>query len=88
MFGFGFDDVSVMPVPLAISDYYASTNGFQLGWPARAGLNYVVQYKTNLAQGDWEDLCTCPAWTNVATFLDTNLTGACGPRYYRLKLAP
>ena len=86
--GFALDDVSVTPVPLAIADYYVSTNGFQFDWPARTGLNYLVQYKTNLTQADWQDLCTCTAWTNVASFLDTNVTDACCQRYYRLMLAP
>ena len=86
--GFNFDDVSVTPVPLAFTSYSASTNGFQCAWPSRAGLNYLVQYKTDLAQGGWQNLCTCNAWTNFTTYVDTNSPGAWSQGFYRLVLAP
>jgi hypothetical protein len=86
--GFNFDDVSVTPVPLAFTSYSVSTNGFQCAWPSRAGLNYVVQYKADLAQGGWQNLCACTAWTNVTTYLDTNSPAAWGQGFYRLALVP
>jgi hypothetical protein len=82
---FGLDDVSVTPVPLALAGCYASTNGFQFSWPSRAGLNYLVQYKTNLAD-NWLDLCPIAAGTNYTTFADTNAPDPCGQRFYRLIL--
>jgi subtilase family serine protease len=87
-FGFCLDDVSVTPVPLAIACYSVSTNGFQFTWPSRAGLNYLVQYTTDLTQGDWENLCTCPATTNFTSYVDTNWTGTDPQGFYRLTLAP
>ncbi len=87
---FGLDDVSVTPVPpLAFMSYgYGnSTNGFAVAWPSLAGLNYVVQYTTNLALGLWQDLCPIVATTNVTSCVDTN-AGGDGQRFYQLMLAP
>jgi hypothetical protein len=88
VFSFGFDDVSVTPVPLAIASSCISTNCFQFTWPSRAGVNYLVQYSTNFLQGNWQNLCTCNAWTNFTTYVDTNSPGAWGQGFYRLVLAP
>jgi hypothetical protein len=87
---FGLDDVSVTPVPpLAFMSYGygSSTNGFAVAWPSLAGLNYVVQYTTNLALGLWQDLCPIVATTNVTSCVDTN-AGGDGQRFYQLMLAP
>ena len=83
---FGFDDVSVTPVPaVAIAHLVQSANGFELTWNALAGLNYQVQYKTNLAQADWLDFDAVTATNVLATFVD--ITGAAGSqRFYRLVL--
>ncbi|HEX4349221.1 MAG TPA: protease pro-enzyme activation domain-containing protein [Verrucomicrobiae bacterium] len=86
--GFNFDDVSVTPVPLAFTSYSISTNAFQCAWPSRAGLNYLVQYTSNLAQGGWQTICSCTAWTNVTTYVDTNSPSAWGQGFYRLVLVP
>ncbi len=83
---FGFDDVSVTPVPaVAIAHFVQSANGFELTWNSLAGLNYQVQYKTNLAQADWLDFDAVTATNVLATFVD--ITGAAGSqRFYRLVL--
>jgi len=87
--GFGLDDVSVAPVPpVVFGDYGVVTNGFYMDWQSLAGLNYHVQYNTNLAQGGWLDLGPVAAFTNVTTFVDTNGTGAGGQGFYRLVLVP
>ncbi len=86
---FCLDDVSVLPVPPPVfTSCCISTNGCQLAWPSLAGLNYLVQYKTNLAQGDWLDLGIISGGTNVTTFADPDTAGASDQRYYRLVLAP
>jgi hypothetical protein len=86
---FGFDDVSVQPVPPVIfSSYSACTNGFQLTWPSLAGLTYAVEYSSDLTHGWWNNLCTNCALTNLTTYLDTDLVGASSQRFYRLVLVP
>jgi hypothetical protein len=84
---FGLDDVTVTPLPpmtFAVSPVDASS--LQLSWNSLAGLNYQVQYKTNLLQPDWLDLTTVGATTNVTTWTDTDLSA--DQRYYRLLLLP
>ena len=84
---FGFDDVSVTPVPaVAFAGFAANSNTFQLGWNSLAGLNYQVQFKTNLAQPAWQNLSTMTAVTNTAYLVDTNANNA--QRFYRLELLP
>jgi len=86
---FGFDDVTVTPVPtVAFTGYQVTTNGCQFAWPSLAGLNYQVQYTTNLVQGDWESLGIVPAVTNVTTFVDTNGPNTFSQCFYRLMLWP
>jgi Pro-kumamolisin, activation domain/Subtilase family len=85
---FGFDDVSVTPVPaVTFAGMVKATNGFQLSWNALGGLNYEVQYKTNLAQPAWVDYAAVTATNHLAVFTDTNGTDA-GQRFYRLGLLP
>ena len=84
---FGFDDVSVAPVPpVTFASFSINPNAFQLAWNSLAGLTYQVQYKTNLAQAGWLNLGTVAAVTNVTTFADTNSVGAADQRFYRLVL--
>jgi hypothetical protein len=85
---FGLDDVSVTMVPpVAFANYLAGANAFQLAWNSLGGLNYQVQYKTNLTQASWLNLGTVTAATNVTAFADTNLTHGLR-RFYRLELLP
>lgn len=85
---FGFDDVTVTPVPpvFFLSDG-SVTNGFQLSWPSAPGLNYAVQSATDLGLGDWQNICTVTAATNVSSFVDTNYP-ALQQGFYRLVLLP
>jgi hypothetical protein len=86
---FGFDDVSVVPVPpVAISRYWPAPDGFYLAWPSLSGLNYQVQYTTNLVEGNWLTFDPVAAGTNMTTFGDTNAVDQCGQRFYRLVLVP
>ena len=86
---FGFDDVSVTPVPpVAFASFSPGTNAVQLAWNSLPGLNYQVQYKTNLAQTGWLNLGLVAAATNVTTLADTNYPAAASQRFYRLELQP
>jgi len=85
---FGFDDVSVTPVPaVAVASFSVCTNAFQLTWNSLAGLSYQIQYKTNLAQTGWLSFSTVTATNTVTTFADTNAVNV-GQRFYRLGLLP
>jgi hypothetical protein len=85
---FGFDDVSVTPVPaVTFASFSARTNVFQLAWNSLAGLSYQIQYKTNLAQAGWLNFSTVAATNTVTTFEDTNSLNA-SQRFYRLGLLP
>lgn len=86
---FGFDDVSVTPVPPVAFGNLTPTNGnLLLAWNSLAGLNYQIQYTTDLTQTNWQVLATLTAATNVSTFLETNLSGPDPQRFYRLVLSP
>ena len=86
---FGFDDVSVTPVPaVALESLTETSSGLLLGWNSLAGLNYRIQYKTNLNQPGWLDLGSVMAITNLASFLETNLAGPDPQRFYQLVLSP
>jgi len=86
---FGFDDVSVLPMPpVTLSSCCVSTNGFQMTWPSVGGLNYQVQYSTNLVEGNWQSFDLITATTNVTTFIDTNSPNDVGQCFYRLVFVP
>jgi hypothetical protein len=83
---FGFDDVTVTPVPAVnFASFAVQTNSFQLTWNSLAGLSYQVQYKTNLTQTGWLNFNPVAAVTNLTTFADTN---AAAQKFYRLVLLP
>ena len=86
---FGFDDVSVTPVPpVRFAGFAAGTNQFSLTWNSLAGLNYQLQCQTNLLAGGWINLGTITAVTNTAVFVDTNFANGAAARFYRLVLMP
>lgn len=86
---FGLDDVTVTPVPpVGFANVWADTNGFNLTWLSLAGLNYNIQYTTNLDQADWQTLSPIAALTNVTAFVDTNMAPGCGQAFYRLVFVP
>ena len=85
---FGFDDVTVTPVPpVAFTGYGICSNGFQVTWPTLAGLNYQVLSTTDLAQGNWTTNLIV-ACTNLTTFVDTNSPAGSAQEFYRLVLLP
>ena len=86
---FGFDDVSVLAVPPVIfSGSAVNGSDLQLAWNSLAGLQYQIQYKTNLASVTWENLANVSATTNVTSFVNTNALNAASQRFYRLVLLP
>ena len=84
---FGFDDVSVTPIPTpTVTGYGKVTNGFALTWNTLPGFTNLIQYKTNLLQANWINLATNIATTNVITFTATN--GLDPRRFYRVQRSP
>jgi subtilase family serine protease len=85
---FSLDNVSVVPVPTPTIQTAAVVNhALQLGWNALPGLNYQVQYKTNLLQSSWIDLSTVITATgNHMMFTDS--LASLHSRFYRLEFVP
>jgi subtilase family serine protease len=82
------DNVSVMPVPGPALRAPAVANGsIQLAWTALPGVQYQVQYKTNLTQTSWINLSSViTATMNPMTF--SNNIGPDPQRFYRVVLLP
>ena len=82
------DNVSVMPVPGPALRAPAVANGsIQLAWTALPGVQYQVQYKTNLTQTSWINLSSViTATMNPMTF--SNNIGPDPQRFYRAVLLP
>ena len=86
---FGFDDVSVRPVPpVSFQDLSVQANGLQLSWFSLPTLNYEVDYTTNLAAPAWTSVGSVTATTNVTSLTDTSAPTADSARFYRLVLLP
>jgi hypothetical protein len=85
---FVLDSVSVMPVPAPTFQAPAVIGGnLQLAWSALPGLEYQVEYTTNLDQGNWLDLgSVITATTNPMTSSDN--IGPDPQRFYRVALLP
>ncbi len=85
---FGFDDVAVTPVPpVAFSTASVSNGNLQISWNALVGLNYEVDYTTNLAPLNWQLLGNVTAATNICGISDVGIGGD-SQRFYRLLLVP
>ncbi len=86
---FGFDDVAVTPVPaVKFKDANLSGGGLRFDWQSLAGLNYEIDYSTNLAPANWQLLGDVTAATNTCAFADTNIFNGDCSRFYRLILLP
>jgi len=84
---FGFDDVSVIPVPaVKFADATLSGCGLQIDWQSLAGLNYEIDYSTNLSPANWQLLADVTAEANTCGFTDTNIFNGDSSRFYRLIL--
>jgi hypothetical protein len=82
------DNVSVMPVPgPALRAPAVAKGSIQLAWTAVPGVQYQVQYKTNLTQTSWINLgSVITATMNPMTF--SNNIGPDPQRFYRVVLLP
>jgi hypothetical protein len=88
---FGLDDISVIPIPTVAFQGAAalSNGGFSLSWNTATGLNYQVQYTTDLSQSAWANLGSPVLGTgSTLSISDTNATAASPRRFYRLILTP
>lgn len=79
-------DFVVTVLQLLVNPPAMGTNGISLSWTAIQGLNYRLQYKTNLDDAVWVDLTGDVTATNgVMTINDPAIYPQ---RYYRLLLLP
>jgi uncharacterized repeat protein (TIGR03803 family) len=87
---FGFDDVSVTPIPAAaFLNEVQTSNAFNLSWMTATGISYQLQYKTNLLQSQWVNLGATSIGTGYpATASDTNAVQLSSERFYRLVAYP
>jgi hypothetical protein len=83
----GLDDISVTPVPTPIFQLPRRTNSVvTFTWNTLVGLEYQLQYKTNLTSGSWINLgSTNAAISNVMSATDS-ITNS--QRFYRIILTP
>jgi uncharacterized repeat protein (TIGR03803 family) len=88
--GFGLDDISVMHIPtVGFRSAVPESNSFDLAWTAASGLNYQVQYTTNLSQPQWVNLGAPIVGTgSPITLSDTNGVQSSSQRFYRLVVSP
>jgi hypothetical protein len=85
---FSLDNISVTPVPAPTIQTSAVINhSLQLGWNAVPGLNYQVQYKTNLLQTSWINLSTMITATTSPMVFTDNIASPL-PRFYRVEFVP
>ena len=79
---FGVLNPPVLKAPL----WNPTNNSVTLNWSASAGLNYQVQYKTNLSDPVWQTLGANVTATNIScTKVDATLAGSF-QRFYRISL--
>jgi plastocyanin len=76
----------VAPVSIAISAPTFSSASFQFNYTANAGLQYIVQYSTNLASSGWTAIVTNTATGSPSSFVDPNATNS--PAFYRVVRLP
>ena len=85
---FGLDDVSVLPIPPAVSRITSvANNQLQFSWNAMTGLVYQVQFKTNLLSTNWINLGS-PITATGPSITVTNTIGPDPRRFYRLAIFP
>jgi hypothetical protein len=87
---FGFDDVSVVPMPTpAFQSVAKAGSALRFGWNTQPGLTYQVQYATQLNPPDWTNLGNAITATNGLLMLsDPMVPGGDAMRLYRVLLMP
>jgi len=77
---------TVLPSPIGITDPQMLASGqFQFSFDTVSGVNYAIQYSTNLAQ--WLPLVTLSGIGVPLTLIDPNAAGS-EQRFYRVSLSP
>jgi hypothetical protein len=86
----GLDDVSLTPATSSSIKTTASRGSdFQLVWNTTAGVEYQLQYKTNLSQPDWINSgAAVTAKSATLTLTDTNALQFFPQRFYRMLALP
>jgi hypothetical protein len=80
------DQVSVLPIPLpAVQASESTISTVQLVWPALAGAQYQLQYKTNLMQANWVNLGGVITATGSSVSYSENISPD-PSRFYRVQL--
>jgi Zn-dependent metalloprotease/alpha-tubulin suppressor-like RCC1 family protein len=77
---------SAGPEPPVLQPVALNGSSILLNWSAVAGQNYQVQYRSDLAQGDWQLLTSLTATNTTATASDTIIADR--QRFYRVVLLP
>ena len=82
---FGLDDVSVTPIPaptLSASAFCVSNNTLTYIWSAVPGVQYQLEYTTNLTSGSWQ----VESAIDATNYLSTSLIkiGQDPARFYRI----
>ncbi len=83
---FGLDDVSLAPIPWPNVNISKTGASASITWNALAGLQYQLQYSTNLLSPNWSNLTT-----NIAAGSTLSVTNPIGPRpavFYRALYLP
>jgi hypothetical protein len=81
---FGLDDIALLPIPTPTFSAVAATNhAIQFTWNSLTGLVYQIQYATNLAPANWNNLGS-PVTATDFTFTATNSIGPDAQRFYRV----
>lgn len=62
-------------------------NGWRLTWRSVISGDYLVQSRSSLSTGTWEDLTTLPSVGDTTSFVDSN-AGPGGQRFYRVVHRP
>jgi hypothetical protein len=78
---------NVLPPPsLTQAQFNPSANTFTFTWSASAGLNYRVQFKTNLADIAWQNILGDVTATNTSAIKVDALPAGVPQRFYRVML--
>jgi hypothetical protein len=85
---FGLDDIQLRPIlPASFQGITMTNNATKLTWGGATGLNYQVQYKTNLLQANWSNVSAPFVGTNFL-MTTSNSIGADPQRFYRILTLP
>jgi hypothetical protein len=85
---FGLDDISLSPlIPPTLQFSPASSASPQFSWNAVSNVTYQIEFTTNLAAPNWQNLTSMTSPTNcVMTF--TNVPSQFAEEFYRILIIP